>query len=575
MLQQRAKWLPLAHIAGRGSDRGERLELALSMIGRAFFSARRLGQIVSAVLRFYILPRLRPGKAPARPEVRLRLLLEHLGGAWIKIGQALSLRFDLLPSEYCAELLKLLNQTATVPYETIRQTILHELGSFPEQLFASFDPVPLAAASIAQVHVATTHDGEKLAVKVQRPGVQEQFESDFRIIRMLAYLAGFVDALGGVALHSFAEEFERWSREELDFLIEAKNCHRIMLRSEGDPIQVCPEVRFEFCSRRVLATRLLEGISLLEVINAARSKNPDALHALNLQHEDLNRIGRNFFWSISNQIFRDGVFHADPHPANVFVLPGNKIGFVDFGATGRLSKQMRSSLVKTAVHIYRGNIGQAVAEVFRLLIPSSDSDVRRAREEVFVAYQMFQRGLGLPNANARALTAELVVSTMTIARRHKVLMPQELSIYYKTIMTVDAVLAELAPEYDGFSDLPEFFAQAYICDLREGLYRWPEVVLATKHRASRSLIDANSLTASYQFFNPALKSIQTRSVLYGIWSVAFCFGAYLAAEGSLSLLEEILGVGKQWIVFSFLTAAVVSLLLMQRRIREIRKVRDG
>ena len=118
--------------------------------------------------------------------MRLRLFLEHLGGAWIKIGQALSLRFDLLPSEYCAELLKLLNQTATVPYETIRQTILRELGSFPEQIFASFDPVPHAAASIAQVHIATTHDGEKLAIKVQRPYVQEQFESDFRIIRMMS-----------------------------------------------------------------------------------------------------------------------------------------------------------------------------------------------------------------------------------------------------------------------------------------------------------------------------------------------------------------------------------------------------
>jgi ubiquinone biosynthesis protein len=545
------------------------------MIGRAFLSARRVCQIVSAVSRFYILPTLWPGKAPDRPEVRLRLFLEYLGGAWIKIGQALSLRFDLLPSEYCAELLKLLNQTTIVPYETIRQTILQELGSYPEQIFASFDPVPLAAASIAQVHIATTHDGEKLAIKVQRPNVQEQFESDFRIIGMMSYLAGFVDALGGAALRSFAEEFERWSREELDFLTEAKNCHRILLRSEGDPIQVCAEVRFEFCSRRVLATKLLEGISLLEIINAVRAQDPDSLRALNLQPDDLNRIGRNFFWSIANQIFRDGFFHADPHPANVFVLPGNRIGFIDFGATGRLSKELRSSLVKTAVHVYRGNIGQAVAEIFRLLIPSSDSNVRQAREELFIAYQMFQRGLGLPKANARALTAELVISTMTIARRHKVLMPQELSIYYKTIMTLDAVLAELAPEYDGFSDLPEFFAQAFICDVREGLYRWPEVVLATKHRASRSLIDANSLTASYRFFNPALKSIQTRSVLYGTWSIAFCISAYLAAEGDLSLLEEMVGVSKQWIVFGFLTTAVLSLLLMQRRIRDIGKVKDG
>jgi len=209
------------------------------MIGRAFVSARRLCQIVSAVSRFFILPRLRPRKA-LPPEVRLRLFLERLGGAWIKVGQALALRFDLLPSEYCDELLKLLNETATVPYEAVRETIRRELGALPEQLFASFDPVPYAAASIAQVHIATTHDGEKLAVKVQRPYIQEQFEADFRIIRMVAYLAGFVDALGGAALHSFAQEFERWSREELDFATEARNGHRLLLRAEGDPFRFVP-----------------------------------------------------------------------------------------------------------------------------------------------------------------------------------------------------------------------------------------------------------------------------------------------------------------------------------------------
>ncbi|MBW8858005.1 MAG: AarF/ABC1/UbiB kinase family protein, partial [Bradyrhizobium sp.] len=251
-----------------------------------------------------------------------------------------------LPAEYCSELLKLLNQTPTVPYEAIREVILRELGSFPEQIFASFDPVPHATASIAQVHIATAHDGEKLAIKVQRPRVEEQFEADFRILRMISFLVGLMDALGGSALRSFSEEFERWSREELDFTTEARNAFRIHVRSEHDPIQVCAIVRFEFCSRRVLATRLLTGISLLEISNAVRANNLESLRDLNLKPEDLKKIARNYFWSIYNQIFRDGIFHADPHPANVFVLRGNRIGFVDFGATGRLSREFRSSLSK-------------------------------------------------------------------------------------------------------------------------------------------------------------------------------------------------------------------------------------
>jgi ubiquinone biosynthesis protein len=537
-----------------------------------YLGARRLGQIFSAVSRFYILSKLRPKKENGRPEVRLRLFFEYLGGAWIKIGQALALRFDLLPDEYCVELLKLLSTTPVVPYEAVRQTILHELGSFPEQIFASFDPVPLATASIAQVHIATTHDGEKLAIKVQRPHVQEQFEADFRVFHMIAYLVGFFDAMAGTALRSFSEEFERWSREELDFITEAKNCHRLQMRAEGDPIQVIAKVRFEFCSRRVLATKALAGVSLLEVGKAARAQDPESLRALNMRPDDLNTIARNFCWSMYNQIFRDGVFHADPHPANVFVLRGNRIGFVDFGAMGRLSKEFRSSLAKTFVRIYRGNIEGAVAENFKLLVPSEDSDLRQAREELFAAYQMFGLATAIPKASVRRLTTQLLIDTMTIARRHKLLMPQELSIYYKTIMTIDGVVSDLAPDYNWFSDLPEFFAQGLISDLREGFWRWPEVVMATKYRAGRLLTDANGLAESFQFFNPALRSIQTRAVFYGVWSVACCMGAYLAVTGDLSLFGDMLGLSNRWVAFGLLTSAIVSLLLMQRQIRHIRNV---
>jgi ubiquinone biosynthesis protein len=162
---------------------------------------------------------------------------------------------------------------------------------------------------------------------------------------------------------------------------------------------------------------------------------------------------------------------------------------------------------------------------------------------------------------------------MTIARRHKLLMPQELSIYYKTIMTVEGVLSDLAPDYNWLSDFPEFFTQGLISDVREGLWRWPEVAMATKYRTGRLLTDANNLTASFQFFNPALKSIQTRAVLYGVYSVAFCVAAYLAAKGDMSLLNDIVGMSDRWIAFSFIAAALVSLLLMQRQIRNIRKIK--
>ena len=345
------------------------------------------------------------------------------------------------------------------------------------------------------------------------------------------------------------------------------------MRAERDPIQVCAEIRFEFCSTRVLATKLLEGVSLLDVSNAARARNHLSLRDLGLQPDDVQEIARNFFWSIYNQIFRDGLFHADPHPANIFVLRGNRIGFLDFGAIGRLSKEFRSTLARVALHLYRGDIEQTVTENFKLLVPSKDSDLRQAREEFFVAYQMYRFALDIPKANVRRLTTTLLIDSMTIARRHKILMPQELSIYYKTIITVDAVMSDLAPGYDWISELPEFFRQGFINDVRERLWRWPEVVMVTKYRAGRLLADANNLTASFRFFNPALKSIQTRAVLYGIYSITFCVAAYLGAKGDMSLLNDIFGLSNRWIVFVCIGAAMASMLLMQRQIRNIRKIK--
>src|SRR5450631_3537495 len=168
-------------------------------------TGRRLIQIVVVLLRVYVLPTLRRGEIKPAEE-RLRLALQSLGGAWVKAGQALALRFDLLPRSYSLELLKLLNHNQTFDYDTVRQIIFEEFGSYPEAIFASFDMRPLAAASIAQVHRATTLNGEELAIKVRRPRVREQFEADFRILNLLARLIGLFDSFSGASLRSFFYE---------------------------------------------------------------------------------------------------------------------------------------------------------------------------------------------------------------------------------------------------------------------------------------------------------------------------------------------------------------------------------
>jgi predicted unusual protein kinase regulating ubiquinone biosynthesis (AarF/ABC1/UbiB family) len=285
---------------------------------------------------------------------------------------------------------------------------------------------------------------------------------------------------------------------------------------------------------------------------------------------DADRIAKNFLWATCNQIFLDGVFHADPHPANIFILSGNRIGFVDFGATGQLSRELQQSLAMHLVSLYRGDIGRSVDALVRVLVPSQNSDLRQLREDLVVAFETYRYGLDLSEARAREHNAELFVQTMLITRRHRMVMPQALALYYKTIITIDAVLHELAPHYDAFADLHSFFVQAVKQHNKWVVPHVPEAMFSIRYKVDQLLNDAKSFGAPLQSIDNSLRSVQTRSTLYGVCSVAFCFGAYLANRDENSLLETS-GLSRQWVVYSLLAAAVVLLLFMHRQLRGIPK----
>jgi ubiquinone biosynthesis protein len=524
----------------------------------------RLWRIIGALLRFYVLPIFLPGRYADSPEKRLRLVLQTLGGAWTKAGQALALRFDLLPRKYCVELLKLLSENEIFSYEKIRQIIFQELGKYPEEIFASFDTKPLAVASIAQVHRATTHGGELLAIKVQRPGARAQFESDFRIIRMISRVVGVVDAFGGSSIRAFSAEFERWTHEELDFKNEARNGHRLWLRGLDDPIQHCAKIHFEYCSDRILASELLVGVSLLDLVDATRRRNLNEVYSR-------KRIAQSLFWCMCNQIFRDGVFHADPHPANIIILADGKIGFVDFGETGQLPSEVQSVLARHFIYLYRGDIERALNELLQLLIPSGKSDLRQAREDLLIAFEEFRLGVDESKARRREVTTGLFVKTMSITRRHRILMPPALALYYKTALTIDALLGELSPEYDLLSELHRFFVKAIARDKAEPVHRIAETILAMQHRANRLLSETKTFAAPLQYIEHSLRSVQTRSTLYGVWSVAFCIGAYLSHRDEAAFVQQAIGIDRHWVAYGLLLIALIPLLLMHRQLKRIPK----
>lgn len=532
----------------------------------------RILRIGAAFVAFFVFPSVRLGlHKNLPPQVRLRLFLQQLGGAWIKIGQALALRFDLIPRVYCSELLKLLSANPPVDYALIRQVIEEDFGEPPETLFASFDPSPLATASIAQVHVATTRSGMQLAVKVQRPEASKVFEADFRVIRIVVDLIGIFDAFGGASLREFVIEFERYTREELDFVNEARSGYRLWLNSQNDPLQVCAKVDFELCSRRVLTMELLEGKPLLTFFESARGQ-PGNVDVSETRAKEIELISHNIFWCMCNQIFRDGFFHADPHPANIFVLANNRVGFVDFGATGRMPADVRQRMVKHIIYLYRGDFEQAVKEILRILIPTEGTDLRLIRRDLVIAFENYRYGASEESANRRELTRELFISTMAIARRNRVLMPQTMALYYKSILMIDSILHELSPSYDPLTDLYTFFVQALAQDRREplrGLRRM--TVLEVHDRLTQLLRDVKTIATPLQLADATLQTTQTRTMLYGMCSIGFCVGAFLAYRGRTMVFENMTGFSREWLVYGLLVIAAAVLVRMQRQSRNIPK----
>jgi ubiquinone biosynthesis protein len=533
--------------------------------GRAAAVTLRMLQICMAIAVLFVLPAIRIG--PHRdlpPHVRFRLVLQRLGGAWVKVGQALALRFDLIPREYCMELLQLLSENPPIDYALIRQVIEEDLGEPPENLFAFFDPTPLAAASIAQVHVARTKDGKLLAVKIQRPSAQKQFEADFHVIRSFVSIVGMFDAFGGTSLKAFVDEFERYTREELDFVNEARSGFRLSLNARHDPLQVCARIYFKFCAKRVLAMEFLEGTPLLAFIQSAGGSKDS--NAATMSREELHSISHRLFWCMCNQIFRDGFFHADPHPANIFILENGQIGFVDFGATGRLPADVRQTLIRHFVYLYRGDFEQAVKEILRLLIPTQATDPATLRRDLILIFEQYRYGAGDKTNDRRKLTRELFINTMAITRRNRVLVPQTMALYYKSTLTIDSILHELSPSYEPLEDLYNFFIQALTQDRKEPprALRKP-AGLAAQEGLSQLLRDIKTIATPLQLINAKLQTIQTRTILYGVCSIAFCVGAFLAHHDESFMFETSTGLSRSWLVYGLLAAAGAILLRMQRR----------
>src|SRR6478735_9080391 len=304
-----------------------------------FRHPRRVWHVLSVFFTFFIAPALHLPGGDKRPgPVRLRLAFQRLGGAWVKLGQMLALRFDLLPAPYCDELFKLLNQVEPFSYEEVRQIVHEELGADPETIFQSFSHESFAAASIGQVHRAVLHSGEPVAVKVQRPGIRTTLAADIALMYSTTRILDWTHVFGATRSRTVIDEFARWTADELDYLVEARQAVLLYQNAQGDKVE---------------------------------------------------RIARVLDWNMLNQVYVFGYFHADLHPANLFVLPGDAIGYVDFGIVGQLPDRVRDSLTRYSWLLFRGEVESAVLELMRWLAPGPDTDIGTTRWQLIRVHQAF------------------------------------------------------------------------------------------------------------------------------------------------------------------------------------------
>ena len=361
---------------------------------------------------------------------RVRMALTELGTTFIKLGQMLSTRADLLGPELTEELSQLQANVPPDAASVARATIEKELGLPIEQLFASFEDEPLAAASIAQVHAALLHTGQSVVVKVRRAGVAEQAATDVEIVQALAeLLETHSPALRAYQPLAVVRQFRRTLLRELDFTYERQNQEEFGRNFADDPTVRIPEVFSDLCSHQVVTMEHLEGIIGVDI------------ETLKQSGEDLGEFAKRGANMYLEMVFRDGFYHADPHPGNLILLPGNIVGVIDCGMVGRIDEDLRDEVEALLLGIVENDSELVSEQVLRLGAVPSDC----AREKLRADLQDFMAdftGHPLNEVHVGAALSNLV----EIIRSHHIVLPPSLALLLKTLIVLEGTSRRFSPD---------------------------------------------------------------------------------------------------------------------------------
>lgn len=368
---------------------------------------------------------------PLPGPARLRSALEDLGPTFVKLGQMLATRDDLLPSAYTEELTRLQDGTGPVPFDAIAATVRDELGSGVDQAYAEFDDTPLASASIGQAHRARLHDGTEVVVKVRKPGVQESVIADLDILRHLAGIAAREwDLARDVDVEGLVAAFDRRLRRELDYRAEAANARRFAEELAADPVVRIP---------RVIPDRTTSQVLTEEFVRGLRITDADALDQAGIDRPALARAATR---TIVTMVLIDGFFHADPHPGNMFVREDGRLWLIDFGMVGDLTLPEREDVLHLTLALSQHDADGVASSLLRIAPPRHGHDRRRFDRDVRSLLETIE-GRELQDVSLSAFVEQLT----TVLRRHRLQLPPDVSTLLRMLVLTEADAVALDPSF--------------------------------------------------------------------------------------------------------------------------------
>ena len=484
---------------------------------------------------------------------RILKVFEEVGGAFLKLGQLLSLRPDLIPEEYSEALKELRDHIPSFSGEEAKQIVEEQLGKPLNQIFKKFDMEPVASASVSQVHHAILKNGKEVAVKVQRPDVSDKFNQDIALMRTIGKLIERKYKTKFFNANEIVGEFERYTHQELDFLNEAKNIQHFYDVFKDNKFIVVPQVYWDYTTSKVIVMEFILGKPLTDTLKSG------------IKLETKKKLLDNIFKNIFQQIFFDGYFHADPHPGNFLYLQGGKVAMLDFGIVGRLDDKLKERVGLLYMGVVEGNLDRMVNALISLGFAKSGQNYDQLKQDLYVEMRAYH-GTSLKMLKASEVLNKLIL----VARKNNLALPSNVVLFIKSLITLEGLGRELNPDFNLVTKskpfieklkrekfAPEFIKKKIerkVNEFKDVLVDIPEGAKNVKMVLNRMETDSAALGKYVKVMTVEMDKSSNRV------SLGFIIGALIIASASLLSNEHFIMFGMSG--YSFIGFSLALILIM-------------